>query len=382
MRIRCPECRFERTIDIDQIPSTATVATCPKCGNRFRFRDPETGQAVFNGPDGPDGEASAAPERPRDPVVPVDRGYPDHQEDAAASSAPRGDERRDAPHLPTEQEGDDPLPPGAVIPRFGREDDEPVPGKPAPGDPVPGESAPKAEAARNEGGVLDRWQKRLDAAKEKAAGELSPPEHTGDVPWEHPERYGFFGSLYHTIVRVLFHAPEFFRSVRGVAPLGRPVIFYVLLSFFNTLVSRLWLIGPLRELSENAVSPQAQAMAESFSQTLSIPMLVLLVPFIALFQLFIQGALYHLMIRLVQPDRADFNVTLRVVAYSAAPYVFCVVPMAGAWVGTLWFAAASFVGCKYALGLDWTKTVLALAPLFLLELAFMLQASAMLASMF
>ena len=34
MQIRCPDCQFERDIDLTRIPASATVATCPRCGRR------------------------------------------------------------------------------------------------------------------------------------------------------------------------------------------------------------------------------------------------------------------------------------------------------------------------------------------------------------
>ncbi len=39
MLIRCPECLFERNVNVAQIPPTAQLATCPKCRCRFRFRE-------------------------------------------------------------------------------------------------------------------------------------------------------------------------------------------------------------------------------------------------------------------------------------------------------------------------------------------------------
>lgn len=116
-------------------------------------------------------------------------------------------------------------------------------------------------------------------------------------------------------------------------------------------------------------------------QGLSTPLILVMTPFIMLIQLFLFAAFYHLMIRLAQPDKADFNTVVRVIAYSAAPLVVCVVPLVGNAVGSVWFLASTFVGCKYALNLTWPKTALALVPLFLLALAVMLamlQASLML----
>ena len=39
MLIRCPECLFERQVDLSKIPPTAQLATCPKCRFKFRFRE-------------------------------------------------------------------------------------------------------------------------------------------------------------------------------------------------------------------------------------------------------------------------------------------------------------------------------------------------------
>ncbi|MCL1915873.1 MAG: zinc-ribbon domain-containing protein [Desulfovibrionaceae bacterium] len=38
MRIQCPECGFVREMSETAIPASASFATCPKCGVRFRFR--------------------------------------------------------------------------------------------------------------------------------------------------------------------------------------------------------------------------------------------------------------------------------------------------------------------------------------------------------
>ena len=87
--IRCPECRFERTIDADAIPANAMMATCPRCQCRFRFRNPD-GTPTAEG-------AAPAPVPPQQTAPPA-RPLP----------------------LPPDMEGDDPLPPrrgGAPHPR-------------------------------------------------------------------------------------------------------------------------------------------------------------------------------------------------------------------------------------------------------------------------
>jgi len=39
MEIKCPECGFAREVPEDKIPPAAKMATCPKCGQKFVFRE-------------------------------------------------------------------------------------------------------------------------------------------------------------------------------------------------------------------------------------------------------------------------------------------------------------------------------------------------------
>ncbi len=41
MNIECPKCGFSREVDADKIPDKAKLATCPKCGHKFHFRNHE-----------------------------------------------------------------------------------------------------------------------------------------------------------------------------------------------------------------------------------------------------------------------------------------------------------------------------------------------------
>ena len=41
MKIQCPKCGFSREVDAEKVPERASRATCPKCGHKFHFREPE-----------------------------------------------------------------------------------------------------------------------------------------------------------------------------------------------------------------------------------------------------------------------------------------------------------------------------------------------------
>ena len=60
MIIRCPHCEYARTIGSTKIPSTAEVATCPKCKSRFRFRTLEADEKPLPPPPQPPKEKAPA----------------------------------------------------------------------------------------------------------------------------------------------------------------------------------------------------------------------------------------------------------------------------------------------------------------------------------
>ena len=360
MIIECPSCRFRRDVPSSSVrPGKKYKVTCPRCSFVFHFSLPE--QETPSAEE--DAFSSAA--RQAEPVA------------AQEPVRPEAEEKPSVPHLSTEQEGDDPLPPGAQIPQFSREE------------PAAEKKEEKPEEKREEPqrplSIWERWQSMREHVRQYDEEQEEPASRNDGrpdgAPWESPEYYGFWGSFSRTLLGVLFHAPDFFRHVRCNFSVIRPILFYVLLSLFQMLASRLWSMKALRELTATATDPQVLAMAETLMQSMNLPLMLLVTPFFSIFQAVILAGLYHLMIRRVQPDRADFATTLRVVCYSAAPLVLCIVPMVGSLIASIWFVSAAFIGCKFALNLSWVRTVLALLPLYILEFALVSQIPAFMAGM-
>ena len=184
---------------------------------------------------------------------------------------------------------------------------------------------------------------------------------TDDVPWEHAERYGIFGSMFQTLARVMFRAPEFFSTIHSQSSTLRPTTFYALLGLFQTLCLQIWL-----STFDNIdlLGPGVQESVASFSA----PMTIIMSPFISVFQLLLFTAFLYLAIRITNPEQADYNLLLRVIAYAYAPTILSIVPYIGPLIGLIWFVVNIFVGVKYALRLTWQRTILALSPIFLLWL--------------
>ncbi|MGX8718989.1 MAG: YIP1 family protein [Desulfovibrio sp.] len=366
MIIRCPKCHFQREMPGSAIePGKKYKVTCPRCGEVFGFS--------LHVPEEDLKPASPAP-------VPEDQAAPDTAAAADPAQDPRdgegrGEDARDAAPdgAPAGRAPDDALPPGAEVldadgadGTGGRRGEAPAP-------------VPSGEGAgRRGGGLLARWRSVRENLRRYDEAQDDPGSPYGDgrpegAPWEQPEYYGFWGCFTRTLLGVMFRPREFFLHVRCNMSLIRPLLFYVLMSIIQMLASRFWTIKILREAVARGSDPQAAAFLETLMQNMNLSMMLLFTPFAALFTAVFLAGVYHLTFRIVQPDRADFATTLRIVCYSSAPFILYIAPGFGSSIASGWSIAVVFIGCKYALNMPWTRTLLALLPLILLGLAFVSQ---------
>lgn len=340
MKIVCPQCTFGRDIPNDRLPGKAVVATCPRCKHRFRVcADSATDPAAAV----PSQAASTMP--PMSP--PVDSAPPVYP--------PQGD-----------NSGDDPLPPGAIIPR--REPDGYE-------SPVIPPRAPEAAPRRTEPTQFEADMEAQRRASEAYARQVEASAAQEDVddfalenPWENPV-YGYPAAFYQTAMRVMFAAPRFFAGLVPQPNQTRALIFYLIVGVLQIIIERTWGSVLSKALTPAAgADPQLQALLQVLDPDTSLFMIVLLRAAAITLELFFAAGLYHLAFRLFVPKNANFSLVFQVLAYSSAPALLCVVPVAGSIAGFIWGLACSFIGCRYALRLTMQQTVIALVPLFLLAI--------------
>lgn len=259
---------------------------------------------------------------------------------------------------------DDPLPPGAIVSDVSPSAPAPAAARPAPAVEDPLEVQRKAAEA---------YAAHQAKAKNEQSDDEQPDtdEFVLDNPWENPQRDGHLVAFYQTCMRVMFAAPRFFAGLSPDSAQWRPLMFYLLVGVLQIVIERLWGEVLSSALAPSAATdPQLQKLLIMLSPETSIAMTVLLRSAMVTLELFMAAALYHLVLRLVVPDRANFSLTFQVLAYSAAPALLCIVPVAGSIAGFIWGIACSFVGCRYALRLSLAQTVMALVPLYMLGVPF------------
>lgn len=377
MHISCPKCYFKRSVDSTQIPVSATVATCPKCESKFSFRDPETGNFIdeiclnvddknLNGSVDPTissyesgSSEDLAGEKSAKSVNPL-------KDNAHASVENDKENDSDNTSQDINQELEDSAQEGTQESKSANESaDENLSSDENLAHHEDPKTLREEDIKRHDNEDRDNPLRppQENSYTQKKTGNEEYQMVTDDVPWEHPERYGIVGSLFQTIIRVMFRAPEFFSTIHSQSSALRPATFYALLGLFQTLCLQIW----LSTFDNIEVLVNSPDMAEQISQ-FSTPMTIIMTPFISVFELLLFSAFLYLAIRITNPDQADYNLLLRVIAYAYAPSILSIIPYIGPLIGLIWFIVNIFVGVKFALRLTWQRTILALSPIFLLWL--------------
>ena len=451
MNITCPRCGFNRELPAERAPSKAVIATCPHCACRFRLVPGIGVTDVISEPPEPtfDGEQQG--------------GQP---QSADSGNAPSGDAAgQQPPQGGWHSGGDDPLPPGAIVPGSssprsgagsgassgassgaGPAGDAGADSKPA-DEPChtsgagnrkqgTGKNAPSDGEAKNFGNlwgllgdknIFGQWGgKQGDDDSDKRAGDRPrdrdddrddrrPPNgksqrsvfgadsdraddsrtaseayareaarfenqdedsrQLSGNPWDvAPEPDGWIPAFYHTCMRVMFGAHNFYENVRADTSQVRPLIFYLIISVIQVIIERVWSGIFLSLMSPSAATdPELEKMLILLSPQLSLPMTILLKTGVSVVQLYVLTALMHFTYGFITGKRPEFSLVFQVSAYAAAPSLLCVVPLLGSIVGFIWMVACVLVGCRTVLNLTWPQAFMGFAPVVLLLAPLLLQ---------
>ncbi len=337
MEIKCPHCEFSRTVSEDKIPQSAEVATCPKCGKKFRFRNVNE-----KAPEAASQPAPVAP--PRAPSA------------TPRAPAPEAPQRRTPPSMPPDEAyGEEQAPPRRAQ-----------------------ERKPSHRGDVFEG--LDSiGQADYEQTQYQRSGHQEPPQYGEDVPWERLDIYGFFPGLFQTIKRAMLHPVEFFRNMAVGGGMLRPLIFYVLLSMFGAVLQYIYQMLGMQFMfnsQDAAVPTEVYGIVGAASAGM-----LLIYPVIFAAFLFVGTAIQHLFLMVFQSASRGFEGTLRVMAYSCAPVVLSIVPMVGSFIALFWTLVIVAIGLKNVHDSSYIRVIAALLSPFLLLLFMGLAAALMIPAM-
>ncbi|MBQ7608244.1 MAG: zinc-ribbon domain-containing protein [Desulfovibrionaceae bacterium] len=318
MKITCPDCSFTRDVAREDLPPRTVIANCPKCGCRFRFSPSEGVLAIV--------EPGVTQEQP--PLEPTEVNERTNEEiREEIDGGVRG------------ESADDPLPKGAIVllPR----------GK--------GESSESDEGGRKTG------------RKSAGVSGFSRALDFGN-PWdEAPGEVGWLMSFYQTLLGIMLAAPRFFRTIAPNAQIYRALAFFIIISAFVSLCNIGW-VSVFRMVLGESVDPQlATVFSYIAPQGNAILTLLLQTAFFTL-KLYLFTTVFFVVFKFLTRDVPSFVAIFQVVAYSIAPAILSIVPLAGLAAGGLWSFACMAVGLRQVLTLSWSKIFLGFIPVLLVYL--------------
>ena len=164
---------------------------------------------------------------------------------------------------------------------------------------------------------------------------------------------------------------RFFARLNPDAPQWRSLFYYLVVVLVLIGTQLFWLHMSREVLEQNLPPNNVFGMLIRFA--IEQPLLYGLTAVASfVFQLYILSALLLLGFRIAGVRHAAFYLIFQVVAYSAAPVLLCLIPVLGVQVGIIWSMACIITGCRMALGLDWSRTLLGFAlPILFCVLMFM-----------
>lgn len=358
MLIQCPKCGFSRDVPEDKLPATASVATCPKCKHKFKFRE------------------SAKSTRPRDyqrqPDEPSTVGHSPSRspaaEDSPLDSQPRIPARIANQAADDEEPRDDARDDGGrdeeMTPRRGR----------APGHtvepPEEGDIWQRLESMRSDQhGGSDSDARIGREEDDESTGHGSPGVEAGvpviDAPWERLDKFGPLNGFAQTIKRAMLHPQAFFAymPLRGMA---KPLAFFLLVGCIQLTAQLFWGANSMTFMDLIAPRPEeAQTSAELGEGGY---LLFVVFPLVLMVLVFGVTALNHLFLMATRAATRGFEATFRAVAYGSAPLVLALLPYVGDLVGLAWNLAVTIIAYKYIHRTSYTRVALAM----LIPFAFML----------
>ncbi|WP_321404628.1 zinc-ribbon domain-containing protein [Maridesulfovibrio sp.] len=332
MKVTCPECDFSSEIPEDKIPSTAQMATCPKCQAKFKFRNLDQDTAPLPEPN---------PEEIR---------HPDPEEEYGEAAA----YVQQHAHEEISSDAQDPVSPAPYDDQFGQQPEYKL------------EDQPEEEKS-------DLWQ-RLDSMKPEGdiheeEQDFGPESNGNEVPFENLEKYGFFPGFFLTIKQVILSPANFFKDM-PLKGFLMPLFFFILLAEFQEICNFIWaMTGVDSSMGSDVGRIMNDSMiADSLKDGTGPALLSLL-----LYPLMLAGISFpligvtHILLMIFGAGEKGFQATFRATAYSYAPIILCVIPVVGDMIGALISMAISIIAYKNIHNTTYMRVVLSMVmPIVLL----------------
>lgn len=184
--------------------------------------------------------------------------------------------------------------------------------------------------------------------------------------WDRASKGGWVNAFIETIKRSLIEPQVFFEEVSAGTGWFSPLIFAVIVYTIVYMTAAAYQAGfqglamsaGIGSEIKNAFIP-ALALSIPVYVAIALIMIVVAMPLLTAFMLFIQSAICHLCLIIVGGASRDFHATFRTACYSSGPQIIGVVPILGQLVAPIWQIVLLIIGLKVVHKTTYAKSVLA-----------------------
>jgi len=180
-----------------------------------------------------------------------------------------------------------------------------------------------------------------------------PPSSGSSVPFE-DRSLPFMTRILET-VKMAFADPIRLFSNMPADDIGPPVLYGVILGTFVSVLWIVWemLFGGMAMLADHA------PVEDVVLGTGILSFMLVASPILVAVGLFINAAIFHLMLLIVGDGSRGFGVTLRAYCYGTTPTLLAIVPICGGIVGGVWSAVLIIIAAIYGHQTDGWRAVVA-----------------------
>ena len=219
------------------------------------------------------------------------------------------------------------------------------------------------------------WRPGMDAWQPLSAfSDLPPPEISGTekspslsavVPtWENPSGGSFFSSAYQSARGILSQPSETFRAMPTEGGLGKPLAFYLSVSWLTSAIAVLYQ-AIAATVNPEMVLPREAASMSGYAIPLIYLAALIFLPALLLVGVFVSSGLIHLGLVAVGGARKPFEATFRALCYSGgATSVLQLIPLCGGWLSSIAWLVYSVIALKEVHRTETWRPVAAIALVF------------------
>ena len=176
------------------------------------------------------------------------------------------------------------------------------------------------------------------------------------TPWERRSQLGLWPSVKQTLLSFMFSPKRSYGAMPVGGGLREPLAFGLLAGSMGEMFTFFWqfVIASIGGVSPSGGFPVA------VGSPLFFLLLILLAPVLTVISLFFWSFILHVLLFVVRGNTNGFEATFRVMAYSQAAQVWCVIPFVGGPIGWCWRGVIQVIGLKEAHQISYGKVFVAL----------------------